>query len=216
MNPAVDEYIQNAEKWQSELLLLRKILLDCGLEETLKWKAPCYTCEGANVIMIGELKDCCTISFFKGALLKDPERILKKPGENTRAARVIRFTGVQEIEDLKSSLQACIDEAIKVEKAGLQFDFEEQRELDMPEELVRKLEENEPLKTAFYALTPGRQRAYILYFSGAKQSSTRESRIDKYTPRILDGKGLNDCTCGLSKRMPGCDGSHKSISSGKT
>lgn len=151
------------------------------------------------------------LSFFKGSLLKDPQGILTKPGENSRAARVIRFASVQDIERVERTLMAYINEAINVEKAGLKVDFAQDAELPIPEEFQEQLDEMPALQEAFDALTPGRQRAYLLHFAGAKQSKSRADRVRKCTPRILDGKGLNDCVCGLSKRLPACDGSHKSI-----
>jgi len=211
LNPKVDEYLNKARKWQAELEQLRTLLLGCGLTEDFKWRNPCYTSENKNIVIIGELKDCCTLNFFKGALLKDPGGILSKPGENSRAARVIRFTSVQEIDELDSVLKSYIAEAVEVEKAGLKVDLEQDRELEIPEEFQQKLDDSPDLQEAFEALTPGRQRAYLLYFSGAKQSRTRASRVEQHTERILAGKGIHDCVCGLSKKKPSCDGSHKSI-----
>lgn len=190
---------------------LRTILLDCDLTEEWKWRSPCYTFQGSNIAIIGGFKTHCVLSFFKGALLQDPEGILEKPGENSQAARVIRFTRKREIQEKESSLQAYIFEAIEVEKAGLSIDFKEKNELVLVEELLHKFEELPAFKTAFEALTPGRQRGYNLFFSAGKQSQTRTSRIEKYLQRILDGKGINDCVCGLSSKMPSCDGSHKYI-----
>ena len=209
MNSQVDEYLNKAEKWQSEMEQLRAIVLDCGLIEELKWRAPCYTFQKSNIALIGAFKGYCVLSFLKGALLSDTKKILSMPGENSQSARLIRFTNVQEIIDIEKVLKTYIYEAIEVEKAGLKVDFKEKKTLVFPEEFQKKLNETPALKTAFEALTPGRQRAYNLYFSAPKQSKTRESRIEKYMPRILDGIGFNDCTCGLSKRMPNCDGSHK-------
>ncbi|MCA9251674.1 MAG: YdeI/OmpD-associated family protein [Phycisphaerales bacterium] len=208
-NPKVDAYLRTAKKWQAELKELRKIVLECPLTEELKWRNPCYTFHEKNVAMIGAFKDYCALSFFKGALLKDAKGILVKPGENTQAARLVRFTSVQEIVDLAPVLSGYIREAIDVEEAGLKVTFAEASQLDIPVELQAKLDENPALKTAFAALTPGRQKGYILYFTAAKQSATRVSRINKYTDQILDGKGINDCTCGHSRKMPQCDGSHK-------
>lgn len=210
-SPQVDAYVQNATTWQDELHELRSIVLECQLTEDFKWRAPCYTYQGKNVLMIGELKDSCTLSFFKGALLKDPQGILTKPGENTQAARVIRFTSVREIVELEAVLKSYIQEAIEVEKSGLKVDLEQGREFDLPEELQDKLDESPELKTAFEALTPGRQRAYVIFITGAKQSATRAARVEKYVERILAGKGINDCVCGLSQKMPSCDGSHKQL-----
>lgn len=191
-NPKVDEYFAKIRKWRDELIELRKIILDCGLTEELKWNNPCYTFKKANVVIIGELNNCCILSFFKGALLKDTENILSKPGENTQSARIVRFTDVQEIKALEPTLKAYIFEAVEAEKAGLKVEFRKNPEPALPEELQRKMEKIPALKTAFESLTPGRQKAYILYFSAPKQSKTREARIEKYVQRILSGKGLND------------------------
>ncbi|HEX8248879.1 MAG TPA: DUF1801 domain-containing protein [Pyrinomonadaceae bacterium] len=178
-------------KWQEELEKLRMIILDCGLTEELKWGVPCYTFQKSNILLIGAFNEYCAISFFKGALLNDADGILKKPGENTQAGRVIRFTDVREIMEMEASLKAYINEAVEVEKAGLKVNFKKNPE-PVPEEFQDKLDEIPALQTAFEALTPGRQRAYILYFSQPKQSRTRESRIEKCMPQILNGKGLND------------------------
>jgi len=209
MNPKVEEYIDKARRWHFELKALQNILLDCMLIEEFKWRNPCYTFQNANVIIIGGLKEYCILSFIKGALLKDNHGILINPGENSRSVRMVKFTNTQEIIDLTPILKEYIFEAIELEKEGLKVDFKKDPELSIPEEFQNKLNENPDLKTAFYALTPGRKRGYILYFSGAKQSKSRQSRIEKYVQKILDGKGINDCTCGLSRKMPGCDGSHK-------
>lgn len=192
MNPKVDVYLSKVDKWQKELEKLRMILLDCMLTEELKWHSPCYTFHKSNVAIIGGLKDYCVLSFFKGALLSDANGILTKPGDNTQSGRVIPFTSVREIVKMEPILKAYIYEAIEIEKAGLKVDFKEKRELVFPEELQKKLDKDPAFKTAFLALTPGRQRAYNLYFSAAKQSKTREERIEKYVQRILSGKGLND------------------------
>jgi uncharacterized protein YdeI (YjbR/CyaY-like superfamily) len=192
MNPRVDEFISKAQKWQEEFEKLRMIILDCGLTEELKWGVPCYTFEGRNIVLIHGFKEYCALLFVKGALLKDAQAILITQTENTQAARQIRFTNVQEIVEMEPILKAYTYEAIEVEKAGLKVDFKETAEYAIPEEFQNELDENPALKTAFDALTPGRQRAYILYFSQPKQSKTRESRVEKYTPQILNGKGLHD------------------------
>ncbi len=178
--------------WQQEMSLLRSIVLDCGLTEELKWGVACYTFQKSNVLLVSAFKDFCAISFFKGALLKDTNGVLEKPGENSQATRRIPFTCVQEIINKESVVKAFISEAIEVEKAGLKIDFKEKTELLFPEELQKKLDEIPAFKKAFNALTPGRQRAYNLFFSAPKQSKTRESRIEKCLPRILEGKGLNE------------------------
>lgn len=192
MNPKVDGYLRKSEQWQEELQTLRRIILDCQLTEEVKWRVPCYTFQERNIIILGRFKECCVLSFVKGALLKDAHRILVKPGENTQATRVIRFTSVQQIVEVGPVLKAYIHEAVEVEKAGLKVKFKKITEHKIPEELQKKLDELPALKTAFAALTPGRQRAYLLYVSAAKQSNTRESRIEECMQRILSGKGLND------------------------
>jgi uncharacterized protein YdeI (YjbR/CyaY-like superfamily) len=211
MNPKLDFFFEKATKWQEELLKLREIVLDCGLAEELKWGQPCYTLNNTNVIILGGFKDYCFISFLKGVLLHDSENMLQKPGENTQSGRIIPFIDIQTIIDMKQTLKAYIYEAIEVEKAGLKVASNSKGELVFPDELLQKFESDPTFKVAFEALTPGRQRAYNIYFSGAKQSKSRVSRIESYVQRILSGKGFNDCTCGLSKRLPNCDGSHKYI-----
>lgn len=192
MNPKVDEYLKNVNKWQNEFEKLRMILLDCQLTEELKWGKPCYAFQKSNLVIIQGFKEYCALLFFKGVLLNDPNSILVKTGENTRVGRQIRFTTVQEIVEMESILKAYINEAIEVEKAGLKVVPEEKKELVFPEEFQKKLDENPTFKIAFEALTPGRKRAYNFYFSGAKQSKTREARVEKYMQHILNGKGLND------------------------
>jgi uncharacterized protein YdeI (YjbR/CyaY-like superfamily) len=192
MNPEVDVFLSKAQKWQEEFKLLRLIVLDCNLTEEYKWMHPCYTFKKKNIVLIHGFKDYCALLFHKGALLKDPENILIRQTENVQAARQIRFTNLREIIELEPILKSYIQEAIEVEKAGLKVDFKKTSEYNIPEEFQNKLDEIPELKTAFNALTPGRQRAYILYFSKAKQSKTRESRVEKCMPKILDGKGLND------------------------
>ena len=191
MNPQVDGYLRKNKKWQDELKELRGILLGSGLGEEVKWRHPCYTFQDANVVILGAFKEYCAMTFVKGSLLKDPKGILEKPGENTRVARVIRFTNVREIVESQAILKALVKEAIEVEKSGVKVKLDKKPE-PAPEELQNKFDEVPGLKKAFNALTPGRQRAYILYFLGAKQSKTRESRIEKVMPKILDGKGLDD------------------------
>jgi uncharacterized protein YdeI (YjbR/CyaY-like superfamily) len=191
MNPKVDEYLRNAKKWQAEFKKLRRIILDCGLTEELKWGKPGYTFQKSNIVIIQGFKEFCALLFCKGALLNDANGLLEKPGENTQAARRIPFTNVREIVEMERILKAYIHEAIEAEKAGLKVNFKKNPE-PIPEELQNKLDEIPALKTAFDALTPGRQRAYNLYFSAPKQSKTRESRIEKCMQQILNGKGLND------------------------
>ncbi|MGA9397695.1 MAG: YdeI family protein [Anaerolineaceae bacterium] len=192
MNPKVDFYFNKEQKWQEEFKKLRMIILDCQLTEELKWGVACYTFEKSNVVLIHGFKDYCAILFVKGALLKDARGILITQTENVQAARQIRFTNVQEIVKLEPILKAYINEAIEVEKAGLKVNFKKATEFSISDEFQNKLDENPALETAFYALTPGRQRAYLLYFSAPKQSKTREARVDKYMQQILNGKGLND------------------------
>ncbi|MHB8856985.1 MAG: YdeI/OmpD-associated family protein [Bellilinea sp.] len=192
MNPKVDVYISQSEKWQEELEKLRRIVLDCQLTEELKWGVPCYTFQKNNIVLMHIFKEYCALLFFKGALLKDAKGILIQQTKETQAARQIRFTHVREIIEMEPILKAYIYEAIEVEKAGLKVNFKETTEFTIPEEFQNKLDENAALKTAFDALTPGRQRAYLLYFSAPKQSKTRESRVEKYMQQILIGKGLND------------------------
>lgn len=192
MNPMVDDYLSKAQKWQEEFKKLRMIILDCELTEELKWGVPCYTFQKKNIVLIHGFKEYCALLFHKGALLQDAHRILIQQTENVQAARQIRFTNVREIVAMETILKAYIHEAIEVEKAGLKVNFKKITEFIIPEELQIKFDEIPALKTAFEALTPGRQRAYILYFSGPKQSKTRESRVEKCKQQILNGKGLND------------------------
>jgi len=207
-NPKVDAHIAQAKKWQPELKALRRILLDTELTEDFKWDQPCYTYDGANIILLGGFKDHCALMFCQGSVLKDPHGILKKPGEHTQASRLIPFTSVQAITATAPVLKAYLEEAIAAEKAGVKPTFKTTPE-PIPEELQKKLNKNPALDEAFAALTPGRQRAYLLHFNAAKQSATRTSRIEACTPRILAGKGIHDCICGHSKKLPACDGSHK-------
>ena len=191
-NPKVDFFFSKAQQWQAEYEKLRMVILDCPLSEELKWGVPCYTFDGKNIVLIHGFKEYCAILFVKGVLLKDTEGILITQTENVQAARQIRFTSVAEIERLEPILKAYIIEAIDAEKAGLKVDLKKTAEYNFPDEFITKLEEIPDLQEAFEALTPGRQRAYLLYFSAAKQSKTREARIEKYVQKILDGKGLDD------------------------
>ncbi|EAZ79913.2 YdeI/OmpD-associated family protein [Algoriphagus machipongonensis] len=192
MNPKVDFFFEKPSQWQQEYLLLRSIILDSELIEELKWGVPCYTFRGSNVVLIHGFKDYCAILFHKGALLKDHEGILIQQTENVQAARQMRFTELKEIQVLKATIKAYVFEAIEVEKAGLKVELKKTSEFPMPEEFKSILEVDSELKKAFESLTPGRQRGYMLYFSQAKQSKTRETRIEKYMPKIFEGKGLND------------------------
>lgn len=210
LNPKVEEFLSKDSQWKEEYIKLRQIVLECEeLTEEFKWMHPCYTIKNKNIVLIHGFKEYCALLFHKGALLKDPQGILIQQTENVQAARQIRFTGLQEIVKLESVIKEYILEAIEVEKSGLEVKVKEHKEYIIPEELHTKFEEIPALKTAFEALTPGRQRAYIFHFSQPKQSKTRIARIEKAMERILNGKGLNDCICGLSQKMPNCDGSHK-------
>ena len=191
MNPKVDEFISKAKKWQEEYRALRKIVHDCELTEEFKWMHPCYTLNNKNIVLIHGFKEYCALLFHKGALLQDTHGILIQQTENVQAARQIRFTNVQEIVEKEAIIKDYVSQAIAIEKAGLEVALKKDTET-IPDELQQKFEEEPALKTAFAALTPGRQRAYILYFSQPKQSKTRVSRIEKYVQQILDGKGLND------------------------
>ena len=192
MNPKVDFYFSKAQKWQEEIRKLRTIVLDCGLTEELKWGCPCYTFQKTNIVLIHVFKEYCALLFFKGALLNDANGILIQQTKNVQAARQIRFTNAREIVKMKPILKTYIYEAIEVEKAGLKVKFKKTAAFTIPEEFQKKLDESSALKTAFTSLTPGRQRAYIFYFSQPKQSKTREGRVGKYMQQILNGKGLED------------------------
>ena len=192
MNPRVDFFFNKATQWQAEFKKLRTIALACGLTEELKWGVPCYTFENKNIILIHGFKEYCAILFVKGALLKDPAGALIQQTENVQAARQIRFTSADEIVEMEPILKAYINEAIEVEKAGLKVNYKKASEFIISKEFQKKLDEIPALKDAFEALTPGRQRAYLLYFSAPKLSKTREARVEKCIDRILDGMGLND------------------------
>jgi uncharacterized protein YdeI (YjbR/CyaY-like superfamily) len=192
MNPKVDWYFSKAKQWQKELEMLRSIVLDCDLTEELKWGVPCYMFEKSNIVLIHVFKEYCALLFFKGALLKDTKSILVQQTENVQAARQIRFTNVAGIVKQKKVLKAYIYEAVEVEEAGLKVPLKKVKEFSIPEEFQNKLKKSPALKTAFYALTPGRQRGYLLHFSAPKQSKTREARVEKCMQQILDGIGLND------------------------
>jgi len=192
MNPKVDFFFRKAKKWQEEFEKLRMIVLECGLTEELKWGCPCYSFEKSNIVLIHGFKDYCALLFMKGALLNDEHGILVQQTENVQSARQIRFTDIREIYDLEPIVKAYIHEAIEVEKAGLKVKFKKATEFAVAEEFQNKLDRLPALKKAFYALTPGRQRGYLLYFSSAKQSKTRAARVEKYMPQILEGRGLDD------------------------
>ena len=192
MNPKVDWYFSKNEKWEKEINKLRTIILDCGLTEELKWSSPCYTYGNNNIVLIHVFKEYCAVLFFKGALLNDSNGILIQQTKNVQSARQVRFTNIQEVVKLEKILKTYIYEAIEVEKAGLKVKLKKTSDFKIPEEFQKKLDKMVTLKKAFESLTPGRQRGYIFYFSQAKQSKTRESRVEKYIPQILKGKGLDD------------------------
>lgn len=191
-NPKIDPFFRKAKQWKEEFERLREIVLECELTEDFKWMHPCYTHDGKNIVLIHGFKNYCALLFHKGALLKDPHGMLVQQTDNVQSARQLRFTGLDQIEERQLIIQSYIDEAIEIEKAGLQVEFKQTKEYEMPEELLNKFAEMPELKTAFEALTPGRQRGYLYYFAGAKQSKTRESRIEKYLPHIFAGKGMDD------------------------
>ena len=209
MNPKVDEFILNASRWQLEIKALRAILLDFQLQEELKWRQPCYTFQGVNVAIIASFKSHCALSFLKGTLLQDANQLLVSLGENSQSVRYLSFTKVAEIRELEATLKSYVFEAIEIEKAGIKVVKIKSEDVSYCEELHVKLEEDSTFSQAFEALTPGRKRGYAIFFEAAKQAKTRKSRIEQYRHRILMGKGINDCICGLSIRMPNCDGSHK-------
>ena len=211
MIPTADKYFLDAPQWHEELMQLRKIALSTQLTEMVKWGVPCYVFQESNVVLLGAFKGFCSISFFKGSLMGDPNGVLLKPGENSQIARMIKFTHLDQIRELEPVIRAYIFEAIEIEKTGVKPIVDKSAELAFPEELLQILDQDAAFKAAFTALTPGRQRGYNLFFTAAKQPATRITRIEKYRQQILDGKGINDCTCGLSKKMPSCDGSHKAI-----
>lgn len=192
MNPKVDWYFTKPTRWQKEVSELRKIVLECGLNEQLKWGCPCYTVQKANIVLIHHFKEYCALLFLKGALLKDTQGILIQQTANVQSARQIRFTSLRDIVKQKALIRAYVYEAIEVENAGLKVDYKKTRDFPMPAEFRKKLTQSAALRKAFHALTPGRQRAYLLYFARAKQASTRERRVEKYSKKILMGKGLED------------------------
>jgi uncharacterized protein YdeI (YjbR/CyaY-like superfamily) len=189
-NPKVDAFVSRAKTWRGEIQKLRSILLDCGLDEELKWGKPCFSFEGSNVAIIQPFKEHCSLMFFKGALLQDPHGLLRSQGENTQSALRLEFTSETQV--TKTLLKSYVKQAISVEKAGLKVDFKAKRELELPEELTQILNEDRRLAKAFYSLTPGRQRSYVLYVKGAKQSQTRTARVEKCIPKILAGLGMNE------------------------
>lgn len=213
MNPKVDAFLSTEKRWKDELTALREIVLECLLEEDFKWKHPCYTYKGANVVLIHGFKEYCALLFMKGALLNDELGLLYQQTDNVQSGRQIRFTSLEEILSKRAELKTYVFDAIEVEKSGAKVPTKKTEDFPVPTELIEKWEADASFKQAFEALTPGRQRGYLLHFAQAQQSNTRKARIEKYTERILKGKGITDCVCGLSKRMPNCDGSHKNLKS---
>lgn len=191
MNPKIDKFLNQAKSWKEEMKTLREVILETGLNEDLKWRLPCYTIDDSNIVIIQPFKNYFAVMFFKGALLKDPKKILIPPG-NSQAARQIRFTNSQEVEKMKSTIKSYIKEAVKIEKAGLKVELKKTEDYEVPEEFQRQLDKNKKLAKAFAALTPGRQKGYLYFFSSAKQSATREARVEKCKQQILDGKGLKE------------------------
>jgi uncharacterized protein YdeI (YjbR/CyaY-like superfamily) len=209
MKTAVELYIEKAKQWKDEMTLLRSILLECKLTEEIKWGKPCYTFNNKNIVIIQDFKHHCDLGFFNGSLLTNTNNLLEKPGEYTQTARQLRFLDIADLKKKKTIIKNFIKEAIKNEQNGVKSNQASVEKVEPVDELIEIFKKNKSFEKAFKALTPGRQRAYLMLFANAKQSETRVSRIEKYIPRVLDGFGLTDCTCGLSKRMPNCDGSHK-------
>ncbi len=211
MNKKVDDYLNNLKTWQDEQKRLRELILNCGLTEDFKWMHPCYTYKNKNIVLFHGFKEYCAILFMKGALLSDYKGILIQQTENTQFGRQIRFKHISEINTLEPTIKEYIYEAIEIEKLGLKVETKKTADFEIPEELKQVFSENPDLKIAFDNLTPGRQRGYLLHFAKPKQSKTRLARIENNINRIFKGKGLHDCICGRSKRMPNCDGSHKQL-----
>jgi len=209
MNKEVSNYLDNLKSWKEELTLLRKIALNCNLSEDFKWRNPCYTYQNKNILLLFSLKEYCGISFLKGVLLKDEKNVLVQQTYNMQSVRQLRFTSLSEIKE--NFIKSFIFDAIKVEKSGFKLPKKSVLEFDIPIELIEFFKKDINFKNAFYSLTPGRQKGYLLHFTQAKQSKTKLLRIEKYKQQILDGFGIRDCTCGLSKRKPNCDGSHKQL-----
>lgn len=206
----LDQFYHKNQDWINELHLLQKILSECGLHEEFKWRNPCFTFSGKNICILGVLKKSCVLSFIKGALLTDQNNILQSAGENSRSVKLIRFTNATEIQLLSDEIRKFVLAAIDIEKKGLKIEHSAEA-IDLPTELLTIFRHDQTFQDAFYKLTKGRQRGYLIYFSSAKQSKTVQSRIASYRNRIINGKGMLDCLCGLSKKMPNCDGSHKML-----
>lgn len=211
MNEEVNKYLYGLKKWKTELTKLHEIILECGLKEEFKWMHPCYTDNGKNIVLIHGFKDYCAILFHKGVLLKDFENLLVQQTKNVQSARQIRFTDIPEINALESTIKEYIKEAIRIEKSGKKIEKKKTSDFNTSKELEQTFKKNPDFKKAFENLTTGRKRGYLLHFDQPKQSKTKTSRIEKNMERIMDGYGLNDCVCGLSKRKPTCDGSHKKL-----
>jgi uncharacterized protein YdeI (YjbR/CyaY-like superfamily) len=211
-DPNVDEYLFKAPKWHEEIAELRRIVLSCGLQETWKWRQPCYTYKGKNLIILGSFKESCVISFLMGSSLADPEKLLERPGEHTQTGRFLRFKGLQEIQVLENVIRSYVIETMEQltsEKKAIPDTAV--AKIPIPEELSAVLDTDEEYRNAFMSLTTGRQRAYLMHFTATKVPDTRIARINRFRPRIIAGKGMTDCICGLSKKRPGCDGSHREL-----
>lgn len=213
-HPKVEAFLAGAKAWQVEMEALCGILRGCGLEEDLKWGAPCYASKGKNVVLVNGFKPHAVLVFPDGALMEDPEGLLVAPGENSRSARQVRFTDLESVRRHEGAIQELVREAVRVSASGEKVAPQAPEEIAVPEELTAAFAKEPALKVAFDALTPGRRKAYLQHFGDSAQAKTRTARIEKARDRILCGKGLNDCVCGLSKRMPGCDGSHKALKEG--
>lgn len=209
MNTKIDAYISGLKTWKAEIEALRRILLSCGLQEEFKWRQPCYTSQGKNLIILGCFKDSCAISFLNGNLLKDPAGILQRPGEHTQAGRVVRFRSLEEITPLRVTLKEYVMEAVVCNESSAEAAKTQTSVIESSFELQAEFSKDPAFRKAFQSLTPGRQRAYHMHFNASSNTETRIRRIGNYKQRILQGKGINDCVCGLSKRMPSCDGSHR-------
>ena len=215
-HPEVDAYLADLDRWKEELTELRALMLSCGLEEHWKWRQPCYTAKGRNVLILGNFKDSCVLSFFNGSSLSDPHGWLVKPGPHTQTGRFIRFTDVRTVRERADELRAYVFEAADQAASGAYgtgaaSEQEPSGQIATPEELTQMFAEDEVYQAAFLALTPGRQRAYLMHFTASDTPATRQTRIDRLRPRILAGKGMTDCVCGLTKKRPGCDGSHRAL-----
>lgn len=208
MATEIDGFFADAEQWREEMLALRPLVVASGLHEEWKWRQPCYTHRGKNVVMIAPFKSHCTLSFFQGVLLSDTEGLLTSPGKDSQSARQWRFTSVEEIVRRSDTIAAYLDEAMGHVDAGTAVEFTAKDTLQLPDELIERFDQVDGLEDAFHDLTPGRQRGFVLHINGAKKSSTRSSRVDGHVDRILAGKGIHDCVCGKSARLPRCDGSH--------